>query len=192
MRLGVIAIAALLAVGAAGGAASTTQVTIYRAFVEGKVAPGLAIANTLKGDCFAGSSSDARSDAWRCTVGNSVSDPCFSDRAVASWVLCPLDGSPFGTKLLRISLSKALPKNLGNHGVPGQGHPWAVRLSDGKVCTFLTGATFRFHGKRVSYGCDRKTFLAGSPDRSGPTWTITQGTGPKSKPRRALIAEAAW
>lgn len=192
MRLGAALLAALALAASAGGASQTTRVTIFRAYQDGKVAPGLTVANTLKGECFAGSIADIRSDAWRCIVGNSVADPCFSDPAVASWVLCPLNGSPFGTKLLRISLSKALPKNLGNHGSAGQGNPWTVKLVGGKICTFLTGATFPFHGKRVNYGCDRTTFLAGSPNRSGPTWTITLGTSQKGPAKTALIAQAVW
>jgi hypothetical protein len=111
---------------------------------------------------------------------------------VPSWVLCPESGSPFGTGMIRLALSRALPKSLGNRGSPGEGNPWAVKLADGKVCTFLTGATFVYHGERVNYGCTAKVFLAGSPNRSGPTWTITLGSGPKSKPKLAQIAVAAW
>src|SRR5262245_56815159 len=133
MRMGVIAAAvALVLAASAGGSAQTTRVTVFRAFMGGKPAPGLHIVRTAKGECFAGSIADARSDAWRCMVGNYVTDPCFSDPAVASWVLCPLDGTPFGMKLLRISLAKALPKNLGNKGAAGQGNPWAIRLRGGK------------------------------------------------------------
>ena len=192
MRLGVVALAALVLAASAGGATQTTRVTVYRAFSDGKVAPGLTVVRTLKGECFAGSIADPRRDAWRCIIGNAVNDPCFSDPAVASWVLCPADGTPFGTKVLRLSLAKALPKSLGNHGSAGQGNPWAIKLPGGRVCTFLTGATFPFHGKRVNYGCDRSTFLAGSPDRSGPTWTITLGTAPKAPARTVPIAVAAW
>lgn len=166
--------------------------TIFRAYQDGNIAPTLTLTKTVKGSCFAGSAADARSDAWRCFIGNSIADPCFSDPAQPSWVLCPDDGTPFGTKVTRISLSKALPKSLGNKGSAGQGNPWALKLAGGKVCTFLTGATFPFHGKRVNYGCDPKTFLAGSPNRSKPTWTITLGTSPKGPAKQAVIIQAAW
>ena len=91
-----------------------------------------------------------------------------------------------------MNLTKPLPKKLANRGSAGQGNPWAVKLPGGKVCTFLTGATSLYHGKRVNYGCDPKTFLAGSPNRSQATWTITLGTGPKSPPKSAVILVAAW
>ena len=116
----------------------------------------------------------------------------FQNGKVPSWVLCPGDGSPFGTGVVRLALSRALPKSLGNHGSPGEGNPWAVKLAGGRVCTFLTGATFAYHGERVNYGCTVKVFLAGSPDRSQATWTITLGTGSKSKPQRAQILVASW
>jgi len=192
MRIGVVVVIAAVLAASAAGASSPTQVTVYRAYANGKVAPGLTIVRTAKGECFAGSIADPRSDAWRCSVGNSVADPCFSDKAVASWVLCPLDGSPFGTKLLRISLSKALPKGLANHGSAGQGNPWAIKLTHGRICTFLTGATFVFHGKRVNYGCTRQIFLAGSPNRTKPVWTITLGTSPKGAAKVVPVVVAAW
>ncbi len=190
-----VAIAALVVVAAAGGAATRTKVTVFRAFSGGKVAPRLTIVRTVKGECFSGSIADPRRDAWRCMSGNVISDPCFSDPGVGSWVLCPADGTPFGHEVIRVALSRALPKTLGNHGSPGQGNPWAVKIGlgkKGKVCTFLTGATFEFDGRRVNYGCDRKTFLAGSPDRSGPTWTIALGTDRHSKARTVPVLVAAW
>jgi hypothetical protein len=169
-----------------------TRTTVYRPFAGGKLAPRLHLTRTLKGHCWTGSDADPRSDAWRCISGNFIYDPCFSDPHVASWVACPADGSPFGTGVLRLALTRALPKSFVNHGSPGEGNPWAVKLAGGQVCTFITGATTEYHGKRVSYGCTPKIFLAGSPVRSGPTWTITLGTGLKSKPRSAAILVAAW
>jgi hypothetical protein len=192
LGLALVALAGLTVAASAGAVSEATRVAVYRPFSGGKVAPGLRIVRTAKGDCFAGSLADSRSDAWRCEIGNAISDPCFSSAAVVSWLLCPADGTPFGKAVLRLALSKALPKSLGNTGSPRQGNPWTVKLASGRVCTFLTGATFSFRGKRVSYSCDRNTFLAGSPDRSRPTWTVTLGTGAKSAPRTASIAVAAW
>ena len=192
MRVVAAAALSLTLAAAAGAAAETTRVTVFRPFAAGKLSPQLHVTKTVKGQCFAGSTANPRSDAWRCAVGNLISDPCFSDPKVVSWVACPENGSPFGTGVIRLALARSLPKSLGNHGSPGQGNPWAVKLSGGQVCTFLTGATFAFHGQRVNYGCTVKVFLAGSPNRSSRTWTITLGTGPKSKPQTAVILVAAW
>jgi hypothetical protein len=184
---------ALLVFGSAAGAtAQTTRVTTYRPFTDGKPTPGFVVARAAKGSCFSGSLADPRSDAWRCFIGNAIQDPCFSDVRARSWVACPVDGTPFGKRIVRLSLTNPLPKGLANRGAPGQSNPWAVKLAGGTVCTFLTGATFAYHGKRVNYGCTPTIFLAGSPNRSKPTWTITLGTGPKAKPRTAVILVAAW
>jgi hypothetical protein len=191
VRTALAALLALVLVAPAGATSQTTRVTVYRPFALGKPAPGFTIAKTVRGSCFSGSSADQRADAWRCFIGNSINDPCFS--AVGrGYVLCPADGTPFGTRLIRIELTKPLPRGLADHGAPGQGNPWAVRLAGGKVCTFLTGATFAYHGQRVNYGCTSKAFLAGSPNRSRPTWTIVLGTGPNAPPQTAVILVAAW
>jgi hypothetical protein len=192
VRLAAAVVLSLILAVAAGAATQSTRVTVFRPFVAGKLSPRLHVTKTAKGQCFSGSSADPRSDAWRCAIGNFIYDPCFSDPKVPSFVACPADGSPFGTGVIRLALSRALPKSLGNHGSPGQGNPWAVKLAGGRVCTFLTGATFAYHGKRVNYGCTVKVFLAGSPSRAGSMWTITMGTGPKSKPKTASILVAAW
>ncbi len=193
MRRALLFSAALLVIAAVAGATTqTTRITVYRPFTNGKLSPRLKVVRTAKGHCFSGSVADPRRDAWRCQFENAIADPCFSDPKVPVWVACPEDGSPFGTRVVRLALSKSLPKSLGNRGNAGQGNPWAVKLASGKVCTFLTGATFAFRGRRVNYGCDKTTFLAGSPERSGSTWTITLGTGPKSRPRTASILVAAW
>ena len=55
-----------------------------------------------------------------------------------------------------------------------------VRISGVKVGTVLAD------------DLDPKTFLAGSPNRSGPTWTITLGTSPKGPAKQAVIIQAGW
>jgi hypothetical protein len=128
--------------------------------------------------------------AWRCASGNGIIDPCFSDPAVKGWVACPEDA--FGADVIKLSLTKPLPLELANTGGTGKGNPWAIQLANGMKCSFLGGATFVFAGKRVNYGCTTNLFLAGSPKRSGATWTIIQGSGPKSKPKTVSIAIAVW
>jgi hypothetical protein len=192
VRAAVVVLAASILAATAGATSQTTRVQVFRPFANGKLAAGLSVAKSFNGSCWEGSLADPRKDAWRCFIGNSINDPCFSDSHVRTWVACPADGTPFGTTVLRLNLTKPLPRSLANRGSPGEGDPWAIRLPGGKVCTFLTGATFAFHGKRVNYGCTKTLFLAGSPDRSKPTWTITSGTGPKAPPRAELVLVAAW
>jgi hypothetical protein len=188
-----LAVLAFLVLGASAGAtAQTTRVKIYRPLDGGNLASTLHFTAKPNGSCFSGSAADPRSDAWRCSIGNKLVDPCFSDPNAHTWVACPSDGTPFGLGVIRIKLTKPLPTKLRNHGSAGKGNPWSVKLAGGKVCTFLTGATFTFHGKRANYGCTKTTFLAGNPNRSSPTWTITLGTGRTAPPKTAVILVAAW
>lgn len=190
MRAAVVALALLVLAGAAGAGTRTTRVTVYRPFAGGRLAPGFVVAHAARGSCWTGSIADERSDAWRCFVGNVIHDPCFSDPRVHGWVACAV--APFGRRVLRLNLTKPLPRKQANRGRPGRGDPWAVKLPGGTVCTAFTGATFLYRGLRASYGCTSKAFLAGSPNRSRPTWTMVLGTSPKAPPRTALILAALW
>ena len=192
MRLALAVLASLVLGASAGCMAQTTKVRIYRPFDGGNLAPTFHFTQKTKGACFSGSAADPRSDAWRCSIGNTLIDPCFSNPNAHTWVACPAKGTPFGLGVIRIKLTKPLPTGLANHGSAGRGNPWAVKLAGGTVCTFLTGATFTFHEQRANYGCTKTTFLAGSPNRSSPTWTITLGTGRTSPPKTAVILIAAW
>lgn len=190
MRAIVAVVAALALTAAAAAAVAKTKIQVYDPFAGGKLAPGLTLTKALRGSCVAGSSATPRAGAWRCFSGNAVLDPCFA-KAGVKWLACPVT-TPFDKRVARLNLTKPLPAALANKARPGVGHPWTIRLTNGTVCAFLTGATIAFHGERVNYGCDRRTFLAGVPDRTTPTWTITLGTGPRAKPQRAQIAVAIW
>ena len=201
MRLALAVLASLVLGASPGATAQTTKVKIYTPLDGGDLVRTFHFTQKTKGACLAGSAADPRSDAWRCSIGNRLIDPCFSDPKAHTWVACPANGTPFGLGVIRVKLTKPLPRRLGNHGSPGQGNPWAVKLAGGNVCTFLTGATFVFHGKRVNYGCakttflagiPKTTFLAGSPNRSSPAWTITLGTDRSLPPKTAVILVATW
>jgi hypothetical protein len=191
MRVGLLA-AALAVVVAAGayGASAKTREQHFAPFDGGKLARGFKLTKTLRGFCVSGSSATLRSDAWRCFARDDVVDPCFSAQGVA-WLACPI-GDFALNGIAKLSLTRALPRSAANKGKPGTGHPWMLHLENGKRCSFLTGKTFLFGGKRVSYGCDRSTFLSGLPDRSRTTWTIRLGIGRNSKPKRVAIRDATW
>ncbi len=83
------------------------------------------------GHCWVSSIASQRSDAYRCMVGNSIHDPCFtlSQHAVA----CPLD--PGANTGLLISLTKPLPQSnrIAN--------AWQMQLVSGAMCNMGTGTT---------------------------------------------------
>lgn len=190
MRAAFAALALLVLAASAGASTQTTRVTIYRPFAGGRLAPSYTVTGAARGYCWTGSIADERSDAWRCLVGNVIHDPCFSDPAVRTWVACA--DTPFARRVLRLNLTKPLPRKQANRGSAGHGQPWALKLPGGTVCTAFTGATWLYHGLGASYGCTDKAFLAGAPNRSKPTWTIVLGTSQKAPPRTAVILEAVW
>src|SRR3954471_7285830 len=99
LRAAAVTFAALLAVtGTASGVdrpelhgGTATTIQLYAPFNGGGIASGVQIARSASGYCWTNSGADARSDAYRCFVGNFIHDPCFADQtSSAKYVLCPL------------------------------------------------------------------------------------------------------
>lgn len=91
--------------------------------------------STVQGSCWESSIASARSDAYRCTAGNYIYDPCFVYGADS--VACPT----FGTGEERgtvIHLTQVLPE--GGSEAPGAAGPFAFTLTDGDGCWVETGA----------------------------------------------------
>ena len=164
---------------------------LYSPFSGGAPARWTRIARTARGYCWTGSSADPREDAFRCFVGNEISDPCFSDGSKRTKVvLCPLV-TP-ASKVLRIDLTRKLPAGNPPTADPTRSDPWAVRTTGGRWCTILTGATGRIAGLRISYGCTGGRILLGSPRRKTSTWTIFSAPGVRSSGFRAVGLQSAW
>lgn len=159
---------ALLAVVPAQSFAAT-KTRRFVAWEEGQ--PTVRVVSRRNGDCFTNSSSNPRFDAWRCIVGSSLYDPCFENLdSDFGEVLCV--ATPWEKKG-RIVLSDLDPRDRTE--LPSR--PWAVRLTSGKRCSFIGGATAVSHGRRLNYVCRRGQpcpCLYGVPDRSRPTWRIFQ------------------
>ena len=81
------------------------------------------------GHCWTASIASQRSDAYRCMVGNSIHDPCFtlSPREVA----CPTDVA--ANRGIAIALTQPLPQ-------PNQtSNVWQMQLVSGVQCNIATG-----------------------------------------------------
>jgi len=176
-----IALSLLLALSLAGGVAGAlategaqatghTTATVYEAFsYHGVVEPNVTSAS---GSCFTSSDVTRRDDAWRCTVGNTLYDPCFSSQFAFGIVVCPIPWQGSGTE---IHLTKPLPKS-GSHTVPSLSlQPWALETASGAFCTLSSGASSVVHGHRLNYFCGRgaKQGLWGFPSRKTQPWTIS-------------------
>jgi serine/threonine protein kinase len=135
---------------------------------------GLAVSVTRRtsGSCFTGSIAVARSDAWRCNVGNSILDPCFEVNQ--SQVLCPTAG-PWANKGVLVNLPSGLPTGLANKDQGTSATPWAIELADGSQCLPITGASNVIAGQRLAYDCSDGQGLYGEVQRSGQVWMIYAG-----------------
>lgn len=127
------------------------------------------------GDCFSSSISALRTDAWRCSVGNSIFDPCFST-ASKGIVYCQQGISASTGFLIKLTdpLPKAyIPQNLPNNWA------WFLKLKDGTECSPFTGTRPFFSQNQIAYyGCksanpNQQIVLLGDLV-DGNVWTATE------------------
>lgn len=185
---GLVAMLAL-AGAAMGGGGRPTPVYTYQPFAAGELKPSIKVDGTVKGECFTGSSASPRSDAWRCTAGKEVYDPCFS--GAEGYVVCP---QYFSTrKVTKLELEKPLPAE-GNTGSPTaqKGLPWALlALPYAHQCRVVTGARGTYQGKTIFYTCVQGE-LVGKLNRTSPRWTakfLSEGDNPTLY---TLAVRGAW
>jgi hypothetical protein len=126
-----------------------------------------------RGYCWTGSLAINRYDAWRCLVGNFISDPCFSSDIATGYVVCP-NGLINGG--IEIRLTRGLPYKYGDSGNPStRALPWNIQTLSGRHYVILTGTTTVIDGQRANYGCVSRgcaSALWGGPRRHTEPWTI--------------------
>ena len=114
------------------------------------------------GSCWSGSDAVWRPDAWRCTVEQTIYDPCFSSSPHATAVICnAYPWAPSGGFTLK--LTSPLPLTLATKYRP---HAWLFKLADGVICYAETGAG-------PAYGCSDGWVVRDDPHR-GRVWTVTE------------------
>ncbi len=164
--------------------ASATQVIAY--------APSVSTSTPVKsGSCWTNSiAAPYRADAWRCAVGNGISDPCFQIPG-SSNVACGVNPEkPSATFVLK--LTKPLPapqqpsQSLQGQGQSPAGGVWLVALADGTpngtLCSPFTGTLpFAADGESANYGCapgplGRDVMIFGDLNASSAVWTAKIGT----------------
>ncbi len=157
-------------------AANPTQVVTFAASAPASSTP---IEN---GTCFTNSiAAPYRSDAWRCTVGNAISDPCFQILGSKD-LLCginPAEG-PYATSTFVLHLTKALPATSTPVTVPTN-WAWAVQLADGTYCTPFTGTRpFTASGTIGYYACSSpnpgESMIFGDLNSSSSVWMAEVGS----------------
>jgi hypothetical protein len=126
MRFIWVALVSLLPISAFGAptiAARTTSVTIDAATMK--------VTQTVRGSCWTGSIASRRHDAYRCSVVNSIHDPCF--RIDSKNVACPTNVA--ANSGVRIALTKPLPVPNGTNAR----NPFVMQLAGGITCNVGTG-----------------------------------------------------
>lgn len=158
---------------AASSAPTQTQVVTLSPWSPGGTpATGITITDRASGSCFGTAESTMRTDAWRCTAGDRILDPCFSldtDPSDTS-ALC-LDGAP--DRMVELSVPEGFPGN--NNHMPGGPdiEPITLVLAKGARCSFTGGGTATLAGQRLNYGCDNGGYLYGYPNKTAALWTIS-------------------
>lgn len=154
-----------------------TQIVVYQSAQPASGTP------VLNGSCFANSiSAPYRTDAWRCAVGNAISDPCFMI-AGSKNLLCgvnPAEGS-FATSTFVLHVTKTLPAPDVAPGTPPANWAWAIQLADGTYCTPFTGTRpFTASGVAGYYGCNspnpNESMIFGDLNASSSIWTAEVGS----------------
>jgi hypothetical protein len=133
-------------------AVERTAVRVLAAFNPGGLRSGVQVAGRVSGTCFAASIADrGRPDAWRCISGNRIMDPCFQGAEGSQAILACLD-DPWNPRVTVLTPNGELPRAQANNA-DLRALPWALELSSGARCVFLTGATTAVAGMRANYGC---------------------------------------
>lgn len=149
----------------------TTAIRIYAPFGASED-PVVPVSRTVGGYCWTSSEAADRSDAWRCTTGNDIYDPCFAANHAAHFVLCP-EGGPWG-KAMHMNLTRELPSLEPPTPKPSPTNEpaWAVELTGGARCVLLEGAGTLLANLRENYKCSNGVTLYGDANHASEPWTI--------------------
>lgn len=171
--------------------AAVTQVLTFQAYDDRGLIPGLVPAHSVTGSCSGGSVVLAgRADAWRCTAGGPVMDPCFLDEGTSELACVP---DPFTPDVTLLQVSGPMPR--GNRNDPA--HPaWFLELADGSRCGAVVadgaGGGGTATAARASYACGGGTVVFGEPDASRPVWRVQVGAAADPSAARPADVRVAW
>jgi hypothetical protein len=157
--------------------ASPSSSTVTEVFAPwttgGELAPGIQVAANLNdGSCSTASLADgANQNAWRCSSGKGVYDPCFAppDETNVTQVACaqsPLSAVEMLTLATPLPSSSTAPSSsTGSTPVP-----WFMQLANGDTCGRTTAAASSAGSPSPSYGC--QSGVASALNTSTEPWTV--------------------
>jgi hypothetical protein len=169
-----------------------TQIKLLTPFGPAGLRIGMAVTEKVDGNCFAASAaSPSRPDAWRCSSGNGILDPCYqrimgNEKELA----CPV-GGPWPANVVLLTVTQPLPSEPRKEMRREDTLPWALELGNGQRCSLFTGATAPVAGMRINYGCPGGFQVVGDIDRSQPVWRVFF-QGEKSIALEQVDVAVAW
>ncbi|MGA7873586.1 MAG: hypothetical protein WCA22_22095 [Candidatus Binatus sp.] len=111
--------------------------------------PPIPTGDVREGSCWTESISVTRVGAWRCMVGNAISDPCFTIPGNRTQLVC--DANPaLKTDGFVLMLTKPLPRSSLPNRKP---EPWLFRLADNSICEAMTGTLSPVNGEPARWAC---------------------------------------
>jgi len=111
--------------------------------------PRIPSGDVREGSCWTESIAVNRPGAWRCAVGNGISDPCFVMPASPGRLVCDADPA-LKTDGFVLKLTKPLPKSSLADQKP---EPWVFRLADNSICEAMTGTLPAVNGEPARWSC---------------------------------------
>jgi hypothetical protein len=126
-----------------------TPLTIAQTTVIRFAPPLPSEGDTKDGSCWTESIAVTRPGAWRCSVGNSISDPCFTVAGNRDQLVCGADPALRADGFV-LKLTKPLPK-LAHRSRKAE--PWIFQLSDGSICEAMTGTLSPVNGEPARWSC---------------------------------------
>jgi hypothetical protein len=111
--------------------------------------PPIPTGDVQSGSCWTESIAVNRPGAWRCTVGNAISDPCFTIPGKRKRLVCGADPA-LKTEGFVLKLTKPLPKSSLADRKPD---PWVFRLADNSICEAMTGTLPAVNGEPARWSC---------------------------------------
>jgi hypothetical protein len=146
-----------------------TEVNVY------EPEPPPAGVEPLEAMCFSESVAAAgRTDAWRCSVENSIYDPCF--RLDERHLMCGPDPTTGDSGVYVVADAASLGTMSADRGAMPEDGAWLLALEDGTVCNFATGATGGNEEGRLNYACSNQEWVLGALI-PGTTWLARFVTG---------------
>lgn len=152
------------------------------------------------GSCWTNSiAAPFRSDAWRCTVGNSISDPCFALPNSTGTLVCNVNPTvENSTSTFVLQLTKPLPAaQVPPPGAAPSNWAWLVQLGDGTLCTPFTGTLpITASGDAANYGCapgplGNDVMIFNGLNASTSVWTAEVGTIIQSTSSLPILADTS-